>query len=72
MLGYSLLLSDGRVIGSDEGIILGFTDGELLDTILINIDEITLGIDVGTDLVSLDGYLYGSNYGTIQVMLLQG
>ena len=34
---------------------LGLSDGKVLDTILVNVDVITLGIDVGTDLVSLYG-----------------
>ena len=36
------------MIGYDEGITLGYTDSEVLGTILVNLDIITLGIDVGT------------------------
>ena len=42
------------MLGSDEGIKLGLSDGKVLDTILGNVDEITLGLDSGTELVSLD------------------
>ena len=37
------------------------TDGKLIGTILGNVYGITLGIDVGTYLVSLDGSIYFSN-----------
>ena len=35
----------------------------MLGNILLNVDEITLGIDVITDLVSLYGHFDGSNDG---------
>ena len=53
------MLSDGKVLGSDEVIIPGFTDGYVIETILETVYEITLGIDVGTELGSnsvLDSY----------------
>ena len=60
MIGYSLGCTDDKLIGSDEGIKLGFSDGEVVGTILGNVDGITHGIDVRTDLsplyVSFDGY----------------
>ena len=46
------------VLGSDEGIKLVLSDCKALGTILGNVDEITLGIDVGTDLGYLDGSFY--------------
>ena len=33
--------------------------------VLGNVTEITLGLDDGTEMVSLDGYLFGSNDGNI-------
>ena len=36
------------------------TDGKVLDTILVNLDGTILGIDVVTDLGSLDGTFDGS------------
>ena len=44
---------------SDEGIKLESTHVRVLVTILGNLDGITLGIDVGTDLDSLYGSFYG-------------
>ena len=41
------------MIGSDEGIKLGYTNGKVFGTIIGNVYVITLGIDVGTDLGSL-------------------
>ena len=49
------------MLGSDEGIKLVSNDGKVIETILGNVDEITLGIDVGTYLGSLDGLFDGSN-----------
>ena len=40
------------MLGSDEGIKLGYSGGKVIDTILIHVDGITLGIDIGTDMVS--------------------
>ena len=55
--------SDGEAeaVGSDEGIKLGLydSDGEVLGTIPVNVDGITLGLDVGTELGSLDGSFDG-------------
>ena len=48
MLGGSLGYTYGKVLGSDEGIKLGLSDGKVIDTIIRNVDGITLGIDVGT------------------------
>ena len=35
---------------------MGSTDDKVIGTILGNVGGITLGIDVGTDLISLDGF----------------
>ena len=52
LLGGSLRSTDGKVHGSDEGIKLRSTDGKVIGTTLRNLDGITLGIDVGTELGS--------------------
>ena len=54
------------MVGSDECIKLGYTDGKVLGTILGNAYLITLGIDVGTELDSLDVSFYCSNVGKIE------
>ena len=56
MLVESLGCTDGKLFGSDEGIQMGSTYGKVLGTILGNVDGITLGIDVETELCSLDRY----------------
>ena len=42
------------MLGFDEGIKLRSIDGSVLRTVLGNVDGITLGLDVGTNIVSLD------------------
>ena len=54
----------------DEGIKFGSTDGNVLGTILGNLDRIKLGIDVGTELGSLDEFFYISNYGKLEQLFL--
>ena len=49
---------------SDEDIKTGSTDGKVLGTVIVHLDGITLGIDVGTDLGSLEG-----SYGKIPWLL---
>ena len=56
LLRGSVGYTDGKVLGSDEGIKLGSTDGKVFGIILGNVDRITLGIDIGTEL----GFLYRS------------
>ena len=53
------------MLGSYEGIKLGSNDGNKLVIILVNEDGITLGVDVGTYLVSLDEYFGYFNYENI-------
>ena len=48
MLGFLLLSTDGKALGSDEVIKLGSTDGKVIGTIIGNIYGIIIGIDVGT------------------------
>ena len=49
---YSLRYIYVKLLGSDEGIKLRSTGVKLIGTILVNVDGITLGIDVGIELVS--------------------
>ena len=65
-MGYT----DGKVLGSDEGIKLGSTDGKIFVIILGNGDGITLGLDVGTELLFLDGSFDGSNDCKLEVLLI--
>ena len=61
MLGGSRDSTDGKVIGSDEGIKLGLSGGKLIGDIFGNACRITFGIDVVIDLSSLDGSYDGFN-----------
>ena len=61
----TLEYTDGKVICSDWWIKLGYTNDKVLCTILGNVYGITLGLDVGIDLRSLDGFFDGSNSDTI-------
>ena len=70
MLGYSLIYTNGKVLGSYEVIKLGSFDREVIGTLLGNIDGITLEIDFGTELDSLDGSFYGYNDGKLEGLLL--
>ena len=54
MLEGSFGYTDGKFMGYDVGIILISIDGKVLFTILGNVDIITLGIYVETEMVSLD------------------
>ena len=46
LLGDSLEYTDGKLLGSDESIKLGSTDGKFIDTMLRNVDGIKLGLDI--------------------------
>ena len=52
LIGDSLVYTDGKVLVSGEGTKLGLFYVELFDTILGNVDGITLGLDIRTDLGS--------------------
>ena len=65
----SLVSTHGKVLGYNEGIKLGISDGKSFVTIPINVDGITLGIDVGPKLGSLDGSFDGSKYGKLERLL---
>ena len=41
----------------------------MLGVVLVNVDGITLGIDVGTELISLDESFDGSNYDKLYGLL---
>ena len=49
------------MIGSDEGIRIGSTDVKVIGAIHGNLDGIILGLDVGTEMVTLDGSFDGYN-----------
>ena len=66
----SLEYTDGKVIGSDEGIELGSMDGKVLGTILGNVNVITLATYVVTKFVSLNGFFDGSNDKNLESKLL--
>ena len=58
------------MIGSDKGIKRVSTDGKVIGIILGNVHGITLGLDVRTELSSLDGSVDGYNYGKLEGLLL--
>ena len=72
LIGDSLGPTDGKVLGSNEGIKLGSTDGKVLGTIIANVDVITLGLDVRTKMGSLDGSFDCYNYGKLEGLFLVG
>ena len=61
LIGESMVCTYGKVLVSDEGIKLISTAGKVLGTVLVNVDGITLGLDVRTYLGLLDGYFDGFN-----------
>ena len=69
MIGYLLGYTYGKVLSFDEGIKVWFTDGKVICTILGNVDLITLGLDIGTDLGFLDWPLDGYNDGKLEALL---
>ena len=70
MLVESLGNTDGKVLGSDEGFKLVSTGGEVIGTLLVGVDIITLKLDVGTDLGYLDGYFDSSNDENLEGLFL--
>ena len=58
------------MIGSDEVINTGYTYGKVIDNMLVNVDEITLGLAVGSQLGFLDGPLEVSNDGKCEGLLI--
>ena len=56
----------GKVLSSYYGIKLYSTSGEVVVTILVNLDVIIRWVDVGTYLVYLDGSFDGSNDGNFK------
>ena len=70
MIGDSLGYTDGKVLGSDEGIKLLSTGGKLFVTILVIVDRITLGLGIGSELGFLDGSFDGSNEGKLKGLLI--
>ena len=58
------------MIGSDKGIKLVSTYDKVIGAILGNVYRITRGLDVGTDLGSLDGSFDDSNGGKLEVLFI--
>ena len=71
MLGDSLVSNDGKLLVSDEVIKIGSTDGKVIGTILVNVDGITLGLDIGTNLGSIYGSFDAFNNGKLEVLFLR-
>ena len=65
LLGYSQGSTGDKVLGYNEGIKLGLSDGKVFVTKIENEDVITLGIDVGTELGSFDESFDCSNDGNL-------
>ena len=72
LLWDSLGSTDGKLLDSDVGIILVLSAGKVIGTILGNADRITLGIDVGTELVSLDVSFDCFNVGKLVRLFIGG
>ena len=70
MIGESLVSTDGRLIGYDEGIKLGLFDSKVLFHILGNVYEITLGIVVVTELGFLEISYDGLHDGKLEGLLI--
>ena len=54
----TLWYTDGKVIGSDEGIKMGSIGGNVISTILGNVYGITLGLDFGTELENFIWFIW--------------
>ena len=68
----SFLSTDGKVLGSDEGIKLGLFDGKVLRTILWNVYAIIFVIDFGTNMGFIDGSSDQSNDVKLDVLIFGG
>ena len=66
----SMGYTDGTLLGYDEGTKLESPDGKVFVNKLVNVDRITLGLDIGTNLGFLDGSLDGSNEVKLEVLLI--
>ena len=64
--------TEDKVLGYDEGIKLVLSYGKVIGTLLVNVDVIIRGIDVGTDLGSLYGSFDGSIYGKLEDLFRAG
>ena len=67
---YSMGYTGGKVLGSNERIKLVLSGGKMLRTILVNLDGIALGLDVGTEIGYLDGSLDVSNHGKLEGLFI--
>ena len=71
LIGVSLVSTDGKVLVSDEGIIMRLSDSKVLGNIPGNIDEILFGLDVETDLGYLNRSFDTSNDGNFEGFLIR-
>ena len=62
--------SGGKLLGSDEVIKLGFSYGNVLGTILQNVDGIKISLDVGAHQDSFDEYFNVLVYCNLEGLLL--
>ena len=72
LLGYSMGSTYGKELESDGGIKLISNYSKVLGNILGDIDVITLGLDVGTELGCLDRNYDGSNNGKLEGLFIGG
>ena len=72
MIVDSLRYTDGKVLEFYEGIKPGIILFRVFGTILINIDRIIIGIDVGKEIGSFKRYFDGSNDGMLEGFFLGG
>ena len=66
----SLWYTHGKVLGSDKGIKLWISFVKVLGTMLWNVYGITLGLDIETELGSLDGSFDGFHDEILEVLFL--
>ena len=70
-MGVPLGYTNDEAIGSNEGILFGSTDGDVIFSKLGTEDGMLLVLDEGTELGSLDGSIDGSNEGKHGVLFLE-
>ena len=63
--------TDVKVLGTNEGIKLGMCYGKMVGTMLWNLDGITFGNNVETELGSLDGYFDFYNDFKLEILLIR-
>ena len=71
MIEDSLVLTGSKVLVYDNGVSLISNDGKVLGAKFSDVYARILGLDLGTDLVSLDELFDGSNDSNIEVFFLE-